>query len=129
VKVLIVDDDFVSRSLIQTILEHSGVKNIDPVVSGSEAVEAYELALDKGEPYQLIFLDMVMPHEDGFSALRKIRELEKKLKTDRVKVIVVSSLEEQRQKDRAYSEECDRYIVKPVTQEKVTLAMSELGVH
>lgn len=127
-KVLIVDDDFVSRSLIQTILNHSGVKDIDSVVSGAEAVDAFNLAQQKNEPYNVIFLDMVMPHEDGFSALRKIREQEGQSKLARSKVIVVSSLEEQTQQDRAYKEECDKYIIKPVTEEKVTEAMSELGL-
>lgn len=127
-KVLIVDDDFVSRSLIQTVLKHSGIEDIDSVVSGSEAVEAFELAIKKSEAYDLIFLDMLMPHEDGFSALSKIRSLEESSGDRRAKIIVVTSLDSPSQQNRAFEEQCDLYLQKPVNQEKLTRAMSELAL-
>src|ERR1700688_5072362 len=73
-KTLIVDDDFVCRRLLQELLNRYGPCHI--AVNGKEAVEAVRAALDVGEPYNLICLDIMMPEMDGQQALKEIRALE-----------------------------------------------------
>jgi len=62
-KTLIVEDDFTSRLLLQEFLNPYGPSHI--AVNGAEAVEAVTAALDAGEPYNLICLDIMMPEMDG----------------------------------------------------------------
>lgn len=43
---------------------------------GREAVTAFTEALDAGEPFDLICLDVMMPEMDGHTALASIRRIE-----------------------------------------------------
>jgi signal transduction histidine kinase/ActR/RegA family two-component response regulator len=69
VRVLVVDDDPDARELIGTILERYGA---DVAVAGS--VEEGMAALTKRAPH-VIVTDIEMPHEDGYSFIRRIRSL------------------------------------------------------
>jgi two-component system, chemotaxis family, chemotaxis protein CheY len=92
-RVLIVEDEFHSRKLLQAILSRYG--ECDVAVNGVEAVEAFRSALDGGEPYDLILMDILMPIMDGRSALIKIRAIKKQRGIrgpEEVKVIMTSAL-------------------------------------
>ena len=73
-KTLIVEDDFTSRLLLQELLKGYGPAHV--AVNGKEAVEAARMAMDAGEPYDLICLDIMMPEMDGHGALKEIRAQE-----------------------------------------------------
>ncbi len=73
-KTLIVEDDFTSRVLLQEVLKRDGTVHI--AVNGKEAVDAVRAAMDAGEPYDLICLDIMMPEMDGYEALKEIRAIE-----------------------------------------------------
>ena len=73
-KALIVEDDFTSRLLLQGLLQPFGVCHV--CINGKEAVEAFKIALDQKEPYDLVCLDIMMPEMDGQTALKEIRAIE-----------------------------------------------------
>lgn len=66
--VLIVDDDAGLRELLRTNLESEGYL-VREAASAKEGLEA----LDE-EPPDLILLDVMMPHVDGWEMLRRVRE-------------------------------------------------------
>ncbi len=76
-RILIVEDDFTSRRLLQKILAPYG--ECDIAVDGKEALEAFTLAVREGRRYRLICLDIMMPEMDGQQVLKKIRQMEKEL--------------------------------------------------
>ena len=86
-RLLVVDDDFISRQLMNTIL--SQYADCDIAVSGDEAVLAYKLSHKEGRPYKGIFLDIMMPGSDGYSALKMIQGMgdisEKSMGTNRLR--------------------------------------------
>jgi DNA-binding response OmpR family regulator len=53
-KILIVEDDFLTRHLLQSFLTPYG--SFDITVNGLEAIKAFEMALDEKAPYDLICL-------------------------------------------------------------------------
>ena len=73
--VLVVEDDFASRKFMMNYMSKFG--DCDGTVDGSEAVEAYMMATEAGEPYDLICLDVMMPVMDGYQVLKTIREIER----------------------------------------------------
>ncbi len=119
-KTLIVEDDFTSRLLLQEILKHYGAVHI--AVNGKEAVAAVTAAMDAGEPYHLICLDIMMPEMDGFEALKKIRSAEEArgiLSSRGVKVIMTTALDQVKNVIHAFKELCDAYLFKPIDKAKL----------
>ncbi len=126
-KVLIVEDDFASRLLLQGYLQSTGVCH--SAANGKEAVFAFESALNSGEPYDLICLDIMMPEMDGQETLREIRKIEDKKKiipSDGVKVIMITALDDKSNVMGAFREQCDAYLVKPIERDKLMESLRSL---
>jgi two-component system chemotaxis response regulator CheY len=114
-KTLIVEDDFISRLLLQEILKSYGPCHI--AVNGREAVEAANVALEAKEPYDLICLDIMMPEMDGQEALQRIRQLEEDrgiLSTNGAKIVMTTALGDIKNISAAYGGLCDGYLTKPI---------------
>ena len=75
-KALIVEDDGMSRLLLEHILAPFG--ECHTAVNGKEALEAFREAQERNTPYSLICLDIMMPEMDGHTTLKAIRELDLK---------------------------------------------------
>jgi two-component system chemotaxis response regulator CheY len=73
-RILIVDDDFSSRLILQEMLSPYG--ECDVAVNGTQAVEAFMLAWHEDRRYDLICLDIMMPDVDGQVVLKGIRSME-----------------------------------------------------
>jgi len=129
VRTLIAEDDFASRKFMLHFLQKFG--ECDVTVDGKEAVEAFTLALDSGEGYDLVCLDIMMPGMDGYEALEKIRALENERgidEDDQVKVIMTTALNEGRNVSRAFELGCVAYAGKPVDEEKFVGVLIKLGL-
>lgn len=128
-KILTVDDEFVSRKKAQKILSSYG--ECDAAAGGLEALEAFIAAHNDNQPYHLIFMDILMDDMDGIAALKKIRMHEDSLKVpypDRVKVIMLTSTGNMQSVMASYAEECNAYVVKPFNNEKIAKAIEEAGL-
>jgi len=128
-KILVVEDDFTSRLLLQEILKLYGC--VDLAVDGQEAVAAVKEAIDNGEPYKLICLDIMMPAKDGQVTLQEIRAMEEAagiLSSDGVKIIMTTALGDPRNVMASYHSLCDAYIVKPIDKAKLSAELKRLGL-
>lgn len=70
VRLLVVDDDNLSRSMMQILLTQQGY-SVDFAANGSEALEAV-----KTREYDLVFMDLVLPDMNGRDLCRQVREWE-----------------------------------------------------
>lgn len=128
-KILIVEDDFTCRLLLQKILSIYGECHI--AVNGKEALDAFDLALREGKPYQLICLDVMMPEMDGMEALRKIRDMEEEKGINSsmgVKIIMTTALGDPKNVVGAFKSLCDAYLVKPVNKSKLLDYLRSFGL-
>ncbi|WP_320005998.1 response regulator [Maridesulfovibrio sp.] len=127
-RALIAEDEFVGRKLLSTFLAPLFV--IDVAVNGREAVEAFKLAYEEDNPYKLILMDIMMPEQDGLSALEEIRAFEKgKGHTGRCKVIMTTALDDPKTVIRSFHDvEASSFIVKPVEREKLYAELKKIGL-
>ncbi len=63
---LIVDDNLQTRTVIKKMLSKFGFKDITPVSSGKQAIEIMQTAKKHGNPFDIVFIDMIMPEMDGW---------------------------------------------------------------
>lgn len=128
-KILLAEDDFVTRKFMVNFLSKYG--ECDVTVDGMEAVDAFMMALEDGEPYDLICLDIMMPVMDGYQALQGIRNLEKErnIPEDKaVKVIMTTALNEERNVKMAFDLGCEAYVGKPIDVEKFEKVLKKLDL-
>ncbi|MCP4607090.1 MAG: response regulator [Planctomycetes bacterium] len=127
-KILIAEDDFTCRKLLQSFLFDFGECFV--ASNGQEAVEAVKIALDEGQPYDLICLDIMMPEMDGHKALESIRKIENEhgiAGLEGVKVIITTALSDSASVIEAFKEGCEAYIVKPIGKRNFFEEMENLG--
>ncbi len=126
-RVLIAEDDFASRKFMLRFLSKYG--ECDVTVDGTEAVEAFTMALDSNEGYDLICLDIMMPGMDGYQALQKIRDIEKDRlisEDTAVKIIMTTALSEGKNVTKAFDLGCTAYAGKPIDQDKFENVLRKL---
>ncbi|RPI76414.1 MAG: response regulator [Desulfobacteraceae bacterium] len=127
-KVLIVDDEFVSRKKAQKIL--SQFAECDVAMHGKEALEAFKIAHHEGQPYDLITMDIIMPDMDGIEALKRVRAWEEEhgIPLGRgVKILMLTGNKKPDAVLTSYAEGCEDYLVKPFNREKLVLMLNGLG--
>ena len=128
-KTLIVEDDFTSRLLLQTLLSPYGECHV--AVNGKEAVDAFSSASKGGGKYDLICMDIMMPEMDGQAALREIRAMEETagvLPPTGVKIIMVTAVSDTKSVFASYKELCDGYLFKPIETEKLVGYLKAFGL-
>ena len=128
-KILIAEDDFASRKFMSRFLSKYG--ECDVTVDGTEAVEAFLMALDSDESYDLVCLDIMMPELDGYQVLKTIRDIEKERNSPEEKaskVIMTTALNEGRNVTKAFELGCVAYAGKPIDQEKFENVLRKLAL-
>jgi two-component system chemotaxis response regulator CheY len=125
-RTLVVEDDFTSRLLLQSFLSKYGDCHI--AVNGKEAVTAFRTANEKGNKYDLICMDIMMPEMDGQAASKQIRDLEQAggtLSTHGVKIIMTTALDDVKNLVQSFKSLCDAYLFKPIDTGKLLAHLRE----
>jgi len=110
-RVLAAEDDRLGRELLVTILEGAGYR-VEVVGNGAEAVEAIERG-----PFDLILMDIQMPHMDGLEAVRRIRTREGEGARTPIVALTAHALAEERQ--RCFEAGMDDFIAKPIEPDRL----------
>ena len=127
-KILITEDDFITRRLLKIILSQYG--ECDIATNGKEAVFAFDLALKEDDPYDLICLDIVMPELNGQEALKQIRDIETKAGIgglDGVKVLIITAMKDKENIVNAFHAGCEAYLVKPFDKNSIETELKKIG--
>ena len=120
--ILIVEDEFISRTLLREMLLPFGECNT--AVNGEEAVHVLHESYEKhGDRYDLVCLDIMMPGIDGHQVLQEMRRMEMlKGVTGRktTKVLMVTALDDPENVMQALVVgRCEAYLTKPVSRKRL----------
>lgn len=129
-KFLIVDDDFISRTKMQAILEEFG--ECEVAENGEEALRVFNAAHTSDSPFNMMTLDISMPDMNGDEVLQRIRETEARDNTtedDKIKIIMVTSHADKGSIVTCLQAGCTDYIVKPFTMETLKKKIDDIKLN
>lgn len=112
-KILLVDDEKALRDMVSGFLRHAGFHKVTVAANCLEAEELFALK----EPH-LVLLDVMLPDGDGFSLLKKLRQMSE------VPVIFLSARDEDASRLRGLGLGADDYITKPFLPEELILRVT-----
>ncbi|MEO1784271.1 response regulator [Thermodesulfobium sp. 4217-1] len=127
-KILVAEDDMPSRKFLSKFLSDYG--DVDMVVDGLEALDAYLISVKENELYDLICLDIMMPKVDGIKVLKAIKDYEDKKGVEiskRSKVMMTTALSDTEYVNEALKLGCTAYAAKPLNIKKMSEVMEKLG--
>jgi two-component system chemotaxis response regulator CheY len=128
-KILIVEDDPIHRTLLKELLAEYGT--CDTAKNGKIALTSFSENLKTGVPYDLVCLDIMIPKLSGQEVLQGIKKVqtEEGIKEEKMcKVIMVSALDDKDSILGSFVRGCEGYIVKPATAEKLLNELKDLGL-
>jgi CheY-like chemotaxis protein len=108
-RVLVVDDGPDNRRLLDVVLRKSGV-DVALACDGREGVSRGLEALSAGQPFDVVLMDLQMPHLDG---LRAMQELRRSGYTHPIVALTANAVEGER--ERSLTEGFDGFLTKPIT--------------
>jgi signal transduction histidine kinase/DNA-binding response OmpR family regulator len=103
INILIVEDSINNQKVISAMLHKLGYNSFDVVRNGIECLEFLET-----RKYDVILMDIIMPHMDGFQTSK---EINKRLNSSRPYIIAVSAIDKN---DKYKKYGIDAYISKPI---------------
>ena len=119
-RILLVDDDRMSRLLAQTVLEKLGFEVVG-LGDGRGAADA-----DATGDFDAIVMDCQMPHMDGFEATAEIRRRQESGNRPRTPIIGLSARAMKGDDEVAIAKGMDAYITKPVTARNFQAALARV---
>lgn len=102
-KILLIEDDPLLVDIYTTKLEQEGFK-VMALTRGEKALETIE----KEKP-DLVILDIVLPHVDGWEILQSLKQSDK---TKGTKVMILSNLGQKEEIEKGLKLGADQYLIK-----------------
>jgi signal transduction histidine kinase len=116
IKILIIDDEPANVALLEAMLSESGYKHVKSIMDSRLALETCKTFAP-----DLILLDLIMPHLDGFAVLEALRSPGSDMF---LPVIVLTADVNDESKYRAFRAGATDYLLKPFDQIEVLMRMS-----
>lgn len=117
-QILVVEDNPVNRKLILRQLQHLGFK-ADVAEDGQQALEAHTQ-----KPYDIVLMDCMMPVMDGYTATRRIRQLESHTRPEQpVTIIAVTANAFAQDRDQCLVAGMDDHLSKPISADRLKASL------
>jgi len=108
IKILLAEDNIINQRVAQTIFKNLGYE-ITIAKNGKECVEKV-----KEEPFDIVFMDIMMPEKDGLEATADIRSL-----GTNIPIIAMTANAREEDKTQAFNSGMNDYLAKPVRIEEI----------
>ena len=126
-RALVVEDDTMLAKIFGMVIA-SFFSGIEYATNGEDGFMMYCQALEKNDPYDVIFLDIMMPRVTGLQVLEQIRHRENEFSCGCITIIMLTALDDQQTIDTAFNLGCNYYLKKPVDKHQVKKSLVEVGL-
>ncbi|MDQ7831408.1 MAG: response regulator [Desulfovibrionaceae bacterium] len=103
-----------------------------PAHNGAEAVSAFGRAMAGGEPFTVVFMDILMPDMDGNRVVRELRHMEQAQgvpEAGRFKLVMISVCTDTKNVNESFFDGlADAYIPKPLRADALLRELRKLGM-
>lgn len=118
-KVLLIEDNEINRSLVTEMLISLGFK-VKTAENGIKAIEEI-----RKENFDLVLMDVQMPEMDGFEATREIRKMIDAKDIEWLPIIALTANAIKGDKEKCFAAGMNDYIAKPVRKSALTEVISK----
>ncbi len=118
INVVVIDDDELTRLLLQRILEREFKYSIISFRNGLEGLKYLE-----ENDADLVVLDLMLPGKNGFDILKALRREGRHKDT---KIILVSAKSNSLDIERGFELTADEYVTKPFQQQELVVRVKKL---
>jgi len=129
-RILIIEDEPVNREFLLLALREHG--DCRAVGTGEAGLHEIRQALSGARPFDVVFLDIMLPGIDGLKPLETLRSVEEEFEvaaSARAQVIVTTVLDDDRTASRAFIHgQAASYLTKPFRARQITDELSKLGL-
>jgi CheY-like chemotaxis protein len=121
VTILIAEDNVINMKLLSVMLMKTGATVLQ-ATDGKEAIEKF-----MANKIDLIFMDVHMPHKDGFQATKEIREIEGT--TRHTPIVALTAIALPGDRDKCITAGMDDYLAKPFKKDDLFTILSTHLLH
>jgi PAS domain S-box-containing protein len=118
ITVLVVDDEPDTVAVLAELLHHCGAK-VSTAINAKDALE-----LIRTRQPRLLLCDLAMPGEDGYSLIRKVRDM---TGGGKLRALALSARAGDNDRDRALEAGFDRFLAKPAELDVIVAHLKELA--
>ncbi len=123
-RVLLAEDNDINALLAMRMIERSGCR-VERVTNGREAVEAMRATIDgTAPPFDLVFMDVLMPEVDGLEATRLIKDMFDEAGGRRPPIVALTANAFSEDRKRCLDGGMDDYLAKPFEPDDLELVLT-----
>ncbi|MDQ7077671.1 MAG: ATP-binding protein [Robiginitomaculum sp.] len=116
-RILVAEDNPTNRMVIKAILSHAKA-DVTFVEDGQEAVKTWQ-----AQPFDLVLMDIQMPHMNGVEATQAIRQIEASEQMPKTPIVAVTANAMPHQRQEYLAAGMDDHVAKPIEPQRLYAAM------
>jgi len=125
-KILIIDDEITALTKMKALLSAHG--DCTMTTHAEQALRLFEAAIEDDTPFNLVFIDIQLSQSSGFDILDSLTQLEIQADVNASVKIMVTASGTKANLVKAYTRECDGFLVKPVKRDILEEKLRNLGL-
>ena len=125
-KVMVIDDVMINIMVVKHTLKSLG--QVDGFQEHTQALSLLRRAYEEGTPYDVLFLDIVMPTGDGMEVLQEVQEMGRKFAPENpTKVVMITGKGDRDSVNQAIRYGAAGYLLKPLKVDRILKEIRRLS--